>query len=105
MRTTFGCCGLSIFRFNYNHRKSLPISVDAYSGYNANEPPRYCELDDEVYEIANIENQRQSPEATFFKASGTEGKTYILRYDEHQDEWTLQSGFDGDELLANRALN
>jgi hypothetical protein len=28
------------------------------------------------------------------------GKTYLLRYDEEADEWTLQSGFDGDELLA-----
>jgi hypothetical protein len=30
----------------------------------------------------------------------TEGKIYLLRYDEDTDEWTLQSGFDGDESLA-----
>ena len=33
-----------------------------------------------------------------------EGKTYLLRYDEETDEWTLQSGFDGDELLARRSI-
>jgi hypothetical protein len=30
----------------------------------------------------------------------TEGKTYLLRYDDEDDEWTLQSGFDGAELSA-----
>jgi len=28
---------------------------------------------------------------------------YLLRYDGQADEWTLQSGFDGDELLAKSA--
>ena len=32
------------------------------------------------------------------------GKLYLLRYDEHADEWTLQSGFDGDELLARPGI-
>ena len=34
----------------------------------------------------------------------TEGKTYLLRYDEDNDEWALQSGFDGDELLARPSI-
>jgi len=29
---------------------------------------------------------------------------YLLRYDEQADEWTLQSGFDGDELLARPSI-
>ena len=33
-----------------------------------------------------------------------DGKTYLLRYDEETDEWTLQSGFDGDELLARPGI-
>src|SRR5262249_53202267 len=28
----------------------------------------------------------------------------LLRYDEQTDEWTLQSGFDGDELLARPSV-
>jgi hypothetical protein len=31
-------------------------------------------------------------------------KFYLLRYDEGADEWTLQSGFDGDELLARPSI-
>jgi len=34
----------------------------------------------------------------------TEGKTYLLRYDEETDEWTMQSGFDGDELLVRPSI-
>jgi len=40
------------------------------------------------------------PSAACFKVQTTEGKTYLLRHDEQDDEWTLQSGFDGDELFA-----
>ena len=34
----------------------------------------------------------------------TDGKTYILRYEQPGDVWTLQSGFDGDELLARPGI-
>jgi len=40
----------------------------------------------------------------YFKVQSTEGKTYLLRYDEQSDEWTLRSGFDGDELLARPSI-
>src|SRR5439155_25365838 len=83
---------------------SLPVYVDAYAGYKANERPRQCELDDELYEIAAVEDQWYSPEAMFFKVRTTNGKRYILRYDERADKWTLQSGFDGDELLARPGI-
>jgi len=79
---------------------SLPIHVDAYSGYKPNERPRQFTLDEVVYEIAAVLDQWYEPSATYFKVRSTEGKTYLLRYDEEADDWTLQSGFDGDELLA-----
>jgi uncharacterized protein with PIN domain len=40
----------------------------------------------------------------YFRVRTTEGKRYILRHDESDDEWTLQSGFDGDELLARSSI-
>ena len=79
---------------------SLPIHVDVYSGYKANERPRQFTLDEEIYEIAAVLDRWYQPYATYFKVRTIEGKTYLLRYDEETDEWTLQSGFDGDELLA-----
>jgi len=79
---------------------SLPIRVDAYSGYKANERPRQFTLDEEIYEIAAVLDQWYQPYATYFKVQSNKGRTYLLRYDAETDEWTLQSGFDGDELLA-----
>jgi hypothetical protein len=83
---------------------SLPVYVDAYSGYKANERPRQFVLDEEIYEIAAVLDHWYEPSATYFKVQTTEGKTYLLRYDEQTDEWTLQSGFDGDELLARPSI-
>jgi hypothetical protein len=78
----------------------LPIRVDVYAGFKANERPRQFVLDDEICEIATVLDQWYEPSAVYFKVQSTEGKTYLLRYDEQTDEWTLQSGFDGNELLA-----
>jgi hypothetical protein len=83
---------------------SLPIHVDAYSFYKANERPQQFTLDEEIYEIAAVLDQWYEPSAMYFKVRSTEGKTYLPRYDEAVDEWTLQSGFDGDELLARPSI-
>src|SRR5215510_15601092 len=77
---------------------SLPIHVTAYSGYKANERPRDFTVDEDLYEIAEVEDRWYEPEAMYFRVRTTEGKRYILRYTESEDEWTLQSGFNGDEL-------
>src|SRR5262249_4839767 len=83
---------------------SLPIYVDAYSGYKANERPRDFTVDEDLYEIAEVEDRWYEPEAMYFRVRTTQGKRYILRYDERGDEWTLQRGFDGDELLARPSV-
>src|SRR5262249_31760275 len=81
----------------------LPIYVDTYS-YRANERPRDLTVDEELYEIDEVEDRWYEPEAMYFRVRTTEGKRFILRYDESVDEWTLQSGFDGDELLARPSI-
>jgi hypothetical protein len=78
----------------------IPVHVEAYSGYKANERPLRFYLDEGIYEIAAVEDRWQDPDAEYFKVRTTEGKRYLLRYSERNDRWTLQSGFDGDELLA-----
>src|SRR5262245_29550435 len=69
---------------------SLPIHVDAYSGYKANEHPRQFTLDEEIYEVDAVLDHWYEPSATYFKVQSSEGKTYLLRYDEEAVEWTLQ---------------
>src|SRR5215510_5049003 len=45
-----------------------------------------------------------SPTQTYFKVCTADEKRYILRYAEADDEWTLQSGFDGDESLSQPGI-
>ena len=66
--------------------------------------PRQFTLDEEIYEIDAVLDQWYEPSATYFKVQSTKGKIYLLRYDEEADDWTLQSGFDGDELLARPSI-
>jgi hypothetical protein len=85
---------------------SLSIHVDPHPGYKANERPCRFELDGEIYDIVSIEDRWREPNATFFRVRTVENKKFVLRYAEPPtDEWTLQSGFDGDDLLARRNIH
>ena len=72
---------------------SLPIQVDAYYGYKANE-----RLSQFVLDETDLPNRRcaRSVVRTYGDVLQSEDgrrQTYLLRYDEETDEWTLQSGF------------
>src|SRR5437667_12605563 len=83
---------------------SPPIHVDEYSGHTASQRPRSFTLDEKLYEIAAVLDQWYEPSATYFKVQTTAGKVYLLRYGGEDDQWTLQSGFDGDELLSRPSV-
>jgi hypothetical protein len=83
---------------------SLRIYVDAYSGYRANERPRQFCLDDDVFEIAEVEDRWYDPSAEYFKVRTTDGKRYLLRCDAESGHWALQSGFDGAALLTRTSI-
>jgi hypothetical protein len=72
------------------------MPVAGRNRYKANERPQQFTLDEDIYEIAAVLDQWYEPSATSFKVHITEGKTYLLHYDEDTDEWTPQSGFDGE---------
>ena len=62
---------------------SLRIHVDACTGDKANEHPREFVLDDDYYEIVEIEDRWYEPEAVYFKVRTTDGKGYILQFVPH----------------------
>jgi hypothetical protein len=57
---------------------SLPIYVNAYSGYKGNERPRQFAVDEDVFEIAEVEDRWYDPNAEYFRVRIPEGKRYIL---------------------------
>jgi len=83
---------------------SIPVYVDAYSGYRANERPMRFHLDRCVFDIVAIENSWRDLNAEYFKVRTLDGKRYLLRHSEKEEEWTLRSDFDGDELLKRPNL-
>src|SRR5262245_21149046 len=83
---------------------SIRIYVEAYSGYKANERPIRFFVDEDTYEINAIQDLWQDPNAAYFKVRTTDHKIYLLRYDQRADQWSLQSGFDGDELLVRPGI-
>src|SRR4030095_3288427 len=92
---------------------SLPIHVEAYSGYKANERPLSFSLDiaigenggiTNVHDIEAVEERWYDANAEYFRVRTTDGKRYVLRSDRETGQWTLQSGFDGEELLARPGI-
>lgn len=55
--------------------------------------------------VASIEDRWQEPDAEYFKVRTADSKTYLFRYERQEDVWTLQSVFDGDELLARPGID
>ena len=73
----------------------LSIYVDAYSGYRANERPRQFRVDEDVFQIEEVEDRWYDPQAEYFRIRTLERNKYLLRCDRETGEWTLLSAFDG----------
>src|SRR5262245_17767729 len=59
---------------------SLPIHVTAYSGYRANERPRDFSVDEDLFEIAEVEDRWYEPDAMYFRVRTTQG-TRVSSFD------------------------
>ena len=68
------------------------------------ERPHHFSLDDDAFEIANVEDRWYDPNAEYFKVRTVERKVYLLRRNSETNEWALQSGFDGVELLSRHSI-
>jgi hypothetical protein len=83
---------------------SIPIHVEAYSGYKSNERPMQFCLDENVIDISRVEDRWYDPNAEYFKVRSVDGRCFLLRCDSRTGEWTLQSGFDGAEILSRASI-
>jgi hypothetical protein len=82
---------------------SLPIQVTVYYRYMATSARRnLCSTRRFTKSPPCLISGMNPPRCT--SRAEHQGKTYLLRYDQEADEWTLQSGFDGDELFARPSI-
>jgi hypothetical protein len=66
----------------------LPLRVECYSGYKADQRPVRILLHDQPFEVS-VEDTWYSPGFTFFRILLTTGERYVLRHQEAQDVWTI----------------
>jgi hypothetical protein len=65
----------------------MKVHVESYSGYRGNEEPRAIELEGRRVAVIEVVRQWQDVGARCFRVRADDGKSYVLRYVEHKDEW------------------
>lgn len=65
------------------------LRVECYAGHRADEEPRSFSIGERSITIDTIIDRWLAPEQRYFKVRGSDGGTYILRHDTHDDRWEL----------------
>jgi hypothetical protein len=78
------------------NKEFIPINVESYSGYRADEYPKCFYRDNERYEIKEILDRWYQgyqdpamPAADYFRVETSSGQTCIIRHDLSADAWFL----------------
>lgn len=64
--------------------------VECHSGYKANERPLSFQLDDRNFAVKELIDQWYGIDHKYFKVRADDDNIYILKYDEHNDEWSIE---------------
>jgi hypothetical protein len=67
----------------------MRVDVECYAGYRAEEAPRALRIGERRLTVVEVIDRWLGPDHRYFKVRGDDGVTYIVRYDEHRDEWDL----------------
>lgn len=67
------------------------VRVECYAGYRGEQYPQRFILGEQVFEVAEIEDQWYGPASRFFRVRAADGNIYVLRHDEEQDRWKLEA--------------
>jgi len=67
----------------------MNIRVECYAGYRGEETPRRFWMGERKIEVKEILDRWLSPDHRYFKISGDDDATYILRYDTESWQWEL----------------
>ena len=67
----------------------IPIKVYCYAGYRGEQEPRVFEMGGHKIEVVSILDRWLCPEHRYFKVVDKEACRYIMRHDEHTQQWEL----------------
>jgi len=67
----------------------MQIRVDCYAGYRGEETPRYIRMSDNKIEVIKVVDRWLAPDHRYFKITGDDDATYIIRHDTVTGGWEL----------------
>jgi hypothetical protein len=67
----------------------VKVTVQAYSGYKADERPLRFSFGERWYEVQEITDRWYGPGYSYFRVKAEDGNLYVLRLDETAQEWSL----------------
>jgi hypothetical protein len=74
----------------------IPIQVECYAGYRADETPRRFCWEETWFEVVEVLDRwyqgatdPEWPRADYFKVAGADGRQYLLKHDCEADQWFL----------------
>ena len=69
----------------------MKLTVECYAGYRSDERPLRFRLKERLYEIQEVMDRWYSPGASYFRVRADDGNLYVLKHEEPQDAWSLES--------------
>jgi hypothetical protein len=67
------------------------VRVECYAGYRGDERPIRVQINEQMVDVAEVDDRWYSPGATFFRVLLANGERYVLRREDAQDLWTLEA--------------
>ena len=67
----------------------LRIAVECHAGHRGEETPRAFTLGERRIEVGEVVDCWLAPDHRYFKVTGSDAHTYILRHDPGRDRWGL----------------
>lgn len=67
----------------------IPLHVECYSGYTADERPMALRLGERRIAVREILDRWQGEDHAYFKVAGEDGLQYLVRQDRTSDTWEL----------------
>ncbi len=65
------------------------VKVECYEGSRGAEEPRRLRFADRVVEVEEVLDRWVGVDHRYFKLAGSDGLTYLVRYDEGASSWEL----------------
>ncbi len=67
----------------------IPLEVKCYSGYRGEETPRSMTIHGKEIRVKKLIDSWLAPDHRYFKFTGSDHGTYIIRHDSQNNTWEL----------------